>query len=91
MALQWDNRISSGHLLTVSAMIIAGLGGYFDLRASQARVIADVIAMQRAAEAHEARIRAVEISQASQSSDLRAIQITLSRIEAGLEKLQPRP
>lgn len=52
---------------------------------------ADVIAMQRAAEAHEARIRAVEISQASQSSDLRALQITLSCIKAGLEKLQPRP
>lgn len=91
MPLQWDNKISTGHLLTVGAMIVAGLGGYFDLRGGQMRMIGDVVAMQRASEAHEARIRAVEIAQASQSSDLRAIQIALSRIEAGLEKLQPKP
>ena len=91
MPLQWDNKISTGHLLTVAAMVAAGLGGYFELRGGQARVTADVLMIQRAAEAHEARIRAVEIAQASQSSDLRAIQIALSRIEAGLEKLQPKP
>lgn len=91
MRLQWDNKISTGHLLTAGAMIIAGLSGYFDLRGSQVRVIADVVAMHRAAEEQEARIRAVEIAQAGQSSDLRAIQIALSRIEAGLEKLQPKP
>lgn len=91
MALQWDNKISTGHILTVGAMIIAGLSGYFDLRSGQAQLVADVVAMQRSSEAREARIRAVEIAQASQSSDLRSIQIGISRIEVQLEKIQPRP
>jgi len=39
----------------------------------------------------ESRIRALEIAQASQSSDLRSIQIGISRIEAQLEKLQLQP
>jgi hypothetical protein len=42
----------------------------------------------RAAEAaSEARLRAVELSAAGQSSDLRNIQSTLSKIESSLEKL----
>lgn len=40
---------------------------------------------------YEARMRAVEIAQASQSSDLRAIQSSLTRIEAAVERLQPKP
>lgn len=43
------------------------------------------------AQAREARIRAVEIAQASQSSDLRAIQGGIARIEAQLERLSGAP
>jgi len=50
-----------------------------------------VIAVKADAQGREGRIRAVEIAQASQSSDLRSIQIGISRIEARLEKLQPSP
>lgn len=37
----------------------------------------------------ESRIRALEIAQASQSSDLRSIQVGISRIEAQLERMKP--
>lgn len=51
----------------------------------------DIAEVKVDAVARESRIRALEIAQASQSSDLRSIQIGISRIEAQLEKLQPRP
>lgn len=91
MSLQFDNKISAGHLLTFAAMVIAGIMAYADLRSRQAQLIADVIAVKADAQGREGRIRAVEIAQASQSSDLRSIQIGISRIEARLEKLQPSP
>lgn len=37
---------------------------------------------------HESRLRAIEITQASVSSDLRAIQTGISRIENTLERMQ---
>lgn len=91
MALQFDNKISSGHILTFTAMVFTCIAAYADLRSRQTQLIADVVAVKADAQAREARIRAVEIAQASQSSDLRAIQIGISRIEAQLEKLKPRP
>ncbi len=51
----------------------------------------DISEVKGDAVGRESRIRALEIAQASQSSDLRSIQIGISRIEAQLEKLQPRP
>ena len=50
-----------------------------------------IVTAQADAQAREVRIRALEIAQASQSSDLRAIQGGIARIEAQLEKLQPKP
>ncbi|GHC12459.1 hypothetical protein GCM10007291_07100 [Gemmobacter nanjingensis] len=91
MPVQFDNKISLGHVISIVTVLAACIMGYATLSAQQERLSADVLAMQRAAEAREARIRAVEIAQASQSSDLRSIQIGISRIEAQLEKLQPRP
>ncbi|OJY34656.1 MAG: hypothetical protein BGP11_08550 [Rhodobacterales bacterium 65-51] len=91
MSVQFDNKISLGHVISIVTVLAACIGGYATLSARQEQLSADVLAMQRAAEAREARIRAVEIAQASQSSDLRSIQIGISRIEAQLEKLQPRP
>ncbi len=91
MSVRFDNKISLGHVISIVTVLAACIMGYATLSARQERLSADVLAMQRAAEAREGRIRAVEIAQASQSSDLRSIQIGISRIEAQLEKLQPKP
>lgn len=87
MSLQFDNKISLGHVLTFVAMLVGGIVAYADLRSGQSRLVADVAASQAADENHEARLRAVEVAQASQSSDLRAIQASLVRIERLIEAL----
>ncbi|WP_323041157.1 hypothetical protein [Gemmobacter sp.] len=91
MALQFDNKISAGHLMTFAAMVFASIAAYADLRTRQSQLVAEVVAVKADAQSRESRIRAVEIAQASQSSDLRSIQIGISRIEAQLENLKPRP
>lgn len=90
MALQFDNKISTGHLLTAAAMCFAGIVAYADLRAGQSQLAADMIAVKADALAREGRIRAVEIAQAGQSSDLRSIQIGISEIKAQLTRLAPK-
>ena len=47
--------------------------------------------MSRAAENREARVRAVEIAQASQTSDLRSIQVGISEIKAAISKIGDAP
>lgn len=91
MALQFDNKISLGHVLSIATVLTACVLAYATLTARQEQMVVDIVTIQRAAESREARIRAVEIAQAGQSSDLRSIQIGISRIEAQLEKLKPHP
>lgn len=91
MSLQFDNKISAGHIMTFAVAAVTGILAYADLRARSGQLVLDVVAIKSDAQSREARIRAVEIAQASQSSDLRSIQVGISRIEARLEKLQPSP
>lgn len=90
-ALQFDNKISLGHVISILTVLAACIMAYAALSARQERMAADIMVMQEAALAREVRIRALEIAQAGQTSDLRAIQIGIARIEAQLEKLQPKP
>ena len=90
MSIQFDNKISLGHVISVVTILAACIMAYATLSARQETMAADVLAIKADAQARESRIRAVEIAQAGQSSDLRSIQIGISRIEAQLEKLQPR-
>lgn len=91
MTVQFDNKISLGHVISILTVLTACIMAYATLSARQERMTADIVAIQDAALAREARLRAVEIALAGQSSDLRAIQIGIARIEAQLEKLQPKP
>jgi hypothetical protein len=69
-----DNRVS-----TQGAAI-----GKIEAEADQHEAEARILVQQ-----HEARLRAIEVAQASQSSDLRSIQIGINRIETKLEKMSP--
>ena len=87
MALEFDNKISLGHVLSVAVIAIGGMVAFFDLRGQQGQLTAEVASISRAAEGREIRIRAVEIAQASQTSDLRAIQVGIGEIKAQIQKL----
>ena len=88
MGLQFDNKISLGHLISIGLVAFGGITAYSDLRSQQAQVSAEVASIAKAAEARETRLRAVEIAQASQTSDLRSIQIGIIEIKTALNKMQ---
>jgi len=90
-ALQFDNKISLGHIIQIALIIFGGVTAYADLRSSQTQLAAEVNNIARAAENREGRVRSVEIAQASQTSDLRAIGVGISEIKAALVKLGERP
>jgi hypothetical protein len=91
MALEFDNKISLGHVISVGVILIGGMVAFFDLRGEQSRLASEVAAISSAADAREVRVRAVEIAQASQTSDLRSIQVGISKIEVQLQKLVDKP
>lgn len=87
MGIRFDNKISTGHILTAATLFAAGVAGFTHIKSEVARVSAEVVLIATDSKQSEARIRAVEIAQASQSSDLRSIQGGIARIELQLEKL----
>lgn len=87
MGIRFDNKISTGHILTAAALFASGVAGFTHVKSEVAKVSAEVVAISADAKQAESRIRAVEIAQASQSSDLRSIQGGIARIEMQLEKL----
>jgi len=62
MALEFDNKISLGHVLSVAVIAIGGMVAFFDLRVQQGQLTAEVASISWAAEGREIRIRAVEIA-----------------------------
>jgi hypothetical protein len=89
--LQFDNKISLGHIISIALIIFGGVTAYADLRSSQTQLAAEITTIARSAENREGRVRAVEIAQASQTSDLRAIGVGISEIKSALAKLGDRP
>ena len=87
MSLQFDNKISLGHIISIALIIFGGVTAYADLRGGQVQLTAEMGTIARAAENREARIRSVEIAQASQNSDLRSIQVGITEIKTQLGKL----
>lgn len=87
VGIQLDNKISTGHILTVIAMSVGGIGAYYDIKKDNESLRIEVSAMKAESHAKEARLRSVEIAQATQSSELRSINSGVQRIEATLEKL----
>ncbi|RWR06000.1 hypothetical protein [Paenirhodobacter populi] len=98
MPFEFDRKMSLGNLITIGVVLFGAIGAWFTLVAGQQQLTRDLIQIQtefstrkverdRQLDAHESRIRAVEIAQASQSSDLRNIQIGISEIKASIAKL----
>lgn len=87
-----------GNILTVGAVLVTVITGWVRMDASQtklaekiatieANIAQKTISRDKQNEVMESRMRAVEIAQAGQSSDLRSIQIGISEIKAALGKI----
>jgi len=96
MALKYDGTINAGHIMTAVTLLVTAIGAVFyvqaDLRSlseNQARMEAafntEIISIRQDATDRAARLRAAELTIAGQTSDLRAISASLSRIERLLE------
>lgn len=100
--MQFENKITLGNILTIVALFIGLAAGYSNLESrlsAQAEKVAAmdqvireriVLAESRAANT-DTRMRAVEVMQASQTSDLRNIQVGINDIKATLERLGDKP
>jgi hypothetical protein len=87
----YENKWTLGNILTIVTMAV---GGIWFAAGSQANLQAQnekIRALELISQAADGRIRAVEIGQASQSSDLRNIQNTLNEIKEGLDRLAKAP
>ena len=99
--MQFENKMTIGNVLTLIAMIAGMLWTYAQLQTEQARQ-SDQIAMINGVFRErvllvdarnlqsETRLRSLEIAQASQSSDLRNIQIGINEIKAGINVLSQK-
>jgi hypothetical protein len=87
--VQFDNKVSTGHLLTAGAMIVAGVMGYADLRASNSNVAEKLAAAKIDIASQEARLRALELGATRTDEKLSNILAVLARIERQLEAPKP--
>lgn len=97
MALRYDGTVNAGALLQVVTIVatVAGMGAYIQsdlvrLAENQTRMestfASEVATIRSEASERAARLRAAELTIAGQTSDLRAISASLSRIERLLEQ-----
>lgn len=85
--MQFDNKITSGNLLTIGALIVGLVAGYTNLQALQDRQASQISSLESEVNGSEIRVRTLEIQQAGQSSDLRNIQIGINEIKTAVERL----
>lgn len=100
--VEFDPKISIGNIVTI-AIVLAGMLTAWNTVVNRQTALAEKLAAMEQTmaagradriaglAAHEARIRAVEIAQASQVSDLRNIQQTLAEIKTSLDKIALKP
>lgn len=100
--MQFENKITLGNVLTIIALVLGLSVGYSNLESRLSTQAEKVAAMDQTirerillsdsrAVATDTRVRAVEIMQASQTSDLRNIQVGINDIKSALERLGNKP
>lgn len=100
--MQFENKITLGNVLTIIALVLGLSVGYSNLESRLSTQAEKVAAMDQTirerillsdsrAVSTDTRVRAVEIMQASQTSDLRNIQVGINDIKSALERLGNKP
>lgn len=88
MALEFDNRISLGHLITVGTLAATVAMAWGDVTSRTENLAERVAASGAAIAANEHRIRIVEQASARQDERMSLILDGLRKIETKLEKLE---
>lgn len=91
MPMQWDNKISTGHVLTVAGMFAAGFLAWADVKGTGTKNAADIITLQQDIRQNDTRLRTVEISVASILSTLQSIQVGVTEIKAQVDRVLNSP
>lgn len=99
--MQFENKITIGNVLTLIAMVAGMFWSYSQLQTEQARqadrlatvetAVGGQMAATKASDtATDSRLRSLEIAQASQSSDLRNIQVGINDIKTAVAQLSQK-
>lgn len=88
MAMKFDSTVSLGNILSIVTVVIGLSIGYATIKSDQVTLRRDIEGIKLLSNGREERLRAVEIQQASQSSDLRSIQVGIAEIKELVRKLQ---
>ena len=98
MPFQYDPKISFGNIVTICMVVVGALSAFIavqyqvaelDRRVAEASAAAQerVARYEMMLNSYESRVRAVEIAQASQTSDLRSIQAGINELKEQLRAL----
>lgn len=88
--LQFDNKISLGHILSAITMLIAGVFAYASVAAEQASQARRLDKVEQSQQDREVRLRTLESVMAGQTADLANIQRGISEIKAQLKDMAGR-
>ena len=80
--------ISLGNMLSIGSVVVGLSIGYSTLRADSLETRRMIVAIDAASLQRESRLRAVEIQQAGQSSDLRSIQTGIAEIKSLINQIR---
>lgn len=86
MALEFDNRISLGHLITVGTLAVSVALAWGDVTSRTENLAERAAGASSALTAHESRIRAVEQTSARQDERMTLILDGIRKIETKLER-----
>jgi uncharacterized coiled-coil protein SlyX len=96
--MKWDSTITLGNMLSIGTILVGLAVGYTQMQATieamdqritaiETQAQASASGQQQEASGLEDRLRAVEILQASQSSDLRNIQTGINEIKVAISRI----
>lgn len=98
---EYENKVTVGNILTMLAVALAVIWSYATLQSEQARQADKIVNIEQFLKERgamrdadsirkDARIMGLEIAQASQSSDLRNIQVGINEIKISISQLSQK-
>ena len=85
--IKFDSTVSTGNILSILAMMVTVTAGYVTLTNTQESQAMSIARLEEGSRGLDARLRAAELTQAGQASDLRSIQATLLKIDSKLDRI----
>lgn len=85
--VKFDATVSTGNIISILAMLVTVTAGYVTMAKTLEALTLRLTQIESEASAFEGRLRATELTQAGQASDLRSIQATLQKIDGKLDRL----